>query len=179
MSNSRTSSPIAYNTSIDGITFFIVADCQGRRVIQKELAMCNCNNIEIGSFGNQVEITELPPHMAAFKNKMGGAPSICLDRCIAEEVQHLWSLGITTTGCCCGHNKQEGYIGVIDDDIPRMKALGYKVHFNPIHPFAEDAFTPMNGTGHPVPVGMGVDRKYISTYQLSGGSLVFHVFERW
>lgn len=34
------------------------------------------------------------------------------------------------------------------------------------------------GTGHPVHCDMGVDRKYIGTYQLDGGSLVFHVFER-
>lgn len=35
------------------------------------------------------------------------------------------------------------------------------------------------GTGHPVPVGMGGSRKYISTYQMAGGALVFHVFERF
>lgn len=33
------------------------------------------------------------------------------------------------------------------------------------------------GTGHPVRYDMGVDRAYIGTYQLQGGSLVFHVFE--
>lgn len=34
------------------------------------------------------------------------------------------------------------------------------------------------GTGHPVSCDMGVDRRYISTVQLHGGDLVFHVFER-
>ena len=34
------------------------------------------------------------------------------------------------------------------------------------------------GTGHPVYCDMGVDRKYIGTYQLSNGALVFHVFDR-
>jgi len=33
-------------------------------------------------------------------------------------------------------------------------------------------------TGHPMHVDMGVDRAYIGTYQLHGGALVFHVFER-
>ena len=33
------------------------------------------------------------------------------------------------------------------------------------------------GTGHPVGYDMGVSRKYISTFQLRGGQLVFHVFE--
>lgn len=36
----------------------------------------------------------------------------------------------------------------------------------------------MFGTGHPVGYDMGVSRKYISTFQLNGGQLVFHVFER-
>jgi hypothetical protein len=34
------------------------------------------------------------------------------------------------------------------------------------------------GTGHPVYYDMGVERKYIATYQLSGGNYVFHAFER-
>lgn len=34
------------------------------------------------------------------------------------------------------------------------------------------------GTGHEVYCDMGIDRKYIGTYQLHGGALVFHVFER-
>ena len=33
------------------------------------------------------------------------------------------------------------------------------------------------GTGHPVYHDMGVSRNYIDSYQLNGGSLVFHVFE--
>ena len=33
------------------------------------------------------------------------------------------------------------------------------------------------GTGNPVGYDAGVSRKYISTFQLKGGSLVFHVFE--
>ena len=33
------------------------------------------------------------------------------------------------------------------------------------------------GTGNPVE--MGIERKYIATFQLYEGQLVFHVFERW
>jgi hypothetical protein len=33
----------------------------------------------------------------------------------------------------------------------------------------------MFGTGHPIPIGF--DGTYISTFQLHGGNLVFHVFE--
>ena len=34
------------------------------------------------------------------------------------------------------------------------------------------------GTGHDIYCDMGIERKYINTFQLSGGSLVFHLFER-
>ena len=34
------------------------------------------------------------------------------------------------------------------------------------------------GTGHDVPVERGIERKYINTFQLEGGKLVFHLFER-
>ena len=34
------------------------------------------------------------------------------------------------------------------------------------------------GTGHNIPVDMGVERKYIGTFQLNDGALVFHLFER-
>ena len=34
------------------------------------------------------------------------------------------------------------------------------------------------GTGHPVNCDMGIERKYIGTFQLSGGATVFHLFER-
>ena len=34
------------------------------------------------------------------------------------------------------------------------------------------------GTGHRVPQDMGVMREYIGTFQLRGGELVFHAFER-
>jgi hypothetical protein len=34
------------------------------------------------------------------------------------------------------------------------------------------------GTGHPIHYDMGVDYKYINTFQLFAGNLVFHLFER-
>ena len=57
-----------------------------------------------GEYTNQITITDLPLQMSDRKLEQGGNPeSICLDFCVAGEVIHLWSLGITTTGCCCGH----------------------------------------------------------------------------
>jgi hypothetical protein len=66
----------------------------------------------------------------------------CIDTCIAQEVMGLWMKGITTTGCCCGHNEHTGFIGVADSDIEKMKQLGYEVHQNKMRPDDEDSFTP-------------------------------------
>lgn len=97
--------------------------------------MCNCIGIEIGSYGNQVEL-QRPAHMP------NGSETICIDKCLKEEIIYLWSLGITTTGCCCGHNKISPYIGVDDKDIKTMKELGYDVHPNNLYPERHDSFTP-------------------------------------
>lgn len=95
---------------------------------------CRCYNIEMGSYGNQIWV-HAPDHMP----KENG---YCLDRCVAEEVMQLWMKGITTTGCCCGHQTEHAYIGVIDPDIPKMKEMGYKVAPNKSRPGAEDSFYP-------------------------------------
>jgi len=34
------------------------------------------------------------------------------------------------------------------------------------------------GTGHPIPMDMGIERKYIGTYQYQKGEFVGHIFER-
>lgn len=100
---------------------------------------CSCVNIEIGTHKNQVQLP-CPPHMPTTR----GVPSICVDACLKDEVLYLWSLGITTTGCCCGHNKgpEYRYIGVDDKDIQRMKDMGYVVQPNNIYPEREDGFVP-------------------------------------
>jgi len=72
----------------------------------------------MGSYDNQITL------------KMPNGQLMGIDKCIAEEIKYIWKLGIKTTGCCCGHNIQEGYIGVIDKDIEFMKKSGYRVRFN-------------------------------------------------
>ena len=42
----------------------------------------------------------------------------------------------------------------------------------------EARFFDVFGTGHDLPTGMGLDRRYIGTAMLHGGSLVLHVYER-
>lgn len=51
--------------------------------------------------------------------------SIQVDDCISEEIKDLWSKGIKTTGCCCGHGMNLGFIQVTDDCIKTMEKLGY------------------------------------------------------
>lgn len=99
---------------------------------------CECKDVEIGSYDNQIWV-HAPAHMP---KDMGYS----LDACVAEEVMALWMLGITTTGCCCGHGKVYPYIGVSFEDIPRMKELGYTVQPNLSRPNGqndEDSFVPM------------------------------------
>jgi len=102
---------------------------------------CKCQNVEIGSYNNQVTL-RMPAHMITYrtkKQKQGGCTtvgeSICVDSCLSNEVQWLWTLGITTTGCCCAHNKVQNngqdiypYIGVTADCSARMLELGYKLY---------------------------------------------------
>lgn len=48
---------------------------------------------------------------------------------------------------------------------------------DPSNPPIEGREIQIFGTGHPIENEIGMDRKYIGTIQLHGGSLVFHVFE--
>lgn len=95
--------------------------------------MCDCKNVEIGSYSN---VVNLVPFWKS-KHKF-----ICVDKCLATEIKELWKLGIITTGCCCGHNKEKGFIGVEWGAIPRMKKLGYEVAYNSSRPNDEDSFIP-------------------------------------
>ena len=58
------------------------------------------------------------------------------------------------------------------NEVPCMWAL-----VNPTEEREEKCFE-IFGTGHDVHCDMGVDRKFIGTFQMQNGSLVFHIFER-
>lgn len=64
-----------------------------------------------------------------------------IDNCLVEEIKDLWSKGVHTTGCCCGHkdNRLKPYIGVQNTDIQKMLDLGYKMFINE---FGSVEFTP-------------------------------------
>lgn len=101
--------------------------------------MCSCINIEFGSYGNQVEL-QRPIHMPSTR----GINTVCVDKCLKDEIIHLWSLGIITTGCCCGHNKGEQYpyIGVDETQIQLMKDMCYLVRPHNIDSDRQDSFIP-------------------------------------
>ncbi|WP_431785921.1 hypothetical protein [Paenibacillus lactis] len=110
--------------------------------------MCHCIDVEVGSYANQAEL--IAPHfiktMRVKWNAQHGTDIseevITVDKCLVDEILELWDLGIRTTGCCCGHNKLPGYIGVIDEDIQKMISLGYVNVLNTTNPQRNDSFSP-------------------------------------
>lgn len=52
--------------------------------------------------------------------------TVGVDACLAEEIKNLWEQGIKTTGCCCGHGRNLGFIEVTDECITGMEMLGYQ-----------------------------------------------------
>ena len=105
--------------------------------------MCKCENVKIGSYDNQIEI-EIPNNIEIRYNNPENEirENVSIDKCLVDEIKQLWSMKIITTGCCCGHNIQGGYIGVKDEYIPKMLELGYKVRYNECRPNDRDSFIP-------------------------------------
>lgn len=96
-----------------------------------------CSDIGFGTYDCAYNI--MPPW---YRDSTGAPKYIAVDKCLLPEILFLWEKGIRTTGCCCGHAKHLPFIGVIESDIPRMKALGYEVQHNPCRPGDEDTFYP-------------------------------------
>lgn len=73
--------------------------------------MCDCHSYN-GQTGSTPEVVATPP----WSNK-----TVCLDACIADAIQLLWSLGYVTAGCCCGHGETEPHVILADhnsEDAP-------------------------------------------------------------
>ena len=100
--------------------------------------MCNCKNIipQTQECYDQMILVDIPEHMAVYKQARldkGLSGTISIDPCIFEEIKHLWSLGISTGGSCCGHNTHDPMINVLyKKDIELMLELGYvQEHWDP------------------------------------------------
>lgn len=85
--------------------------------------MCNCKNIEVGSFNNQILLDH--PNLNH---------PVWVDACIADEIRDLLSKGVKTIGSCCGHNKLIPCIAVAPESIVLMEKLGYRHQFNRLVP---------------------------------------------
>lgn len=92
--------------------------------------MCNCKNITPQTkecYAQQV-LLDIPPHMEAYKQsrlKNGMSPQVCIDKCVVDEIKELWSKGIITYGCCCGHNTYESMVNVDENNSNDMLEMGY------------------------------------------------------
>lgn len=96
--------------------------------------MCNCKDVVIGSYDNQILLGYYPIMREYGKNRVKAGLSgfgIPVDRCIAEQVIELWEAGIKTLGCCCGHNKETGFINVAAEDFDKALSLGFEKYTYP------------------------------------------------
>jgi hypothetical protein len=75
---------------------------------------CACEGVAIGSYQNQVEL-ETPQFMRDI-GQIGCLTirgTACIDRCLETLIKSLWEKRVITTGCCCGHNQVDGFVGII------------------------------------------------------------------
>lgn len=91
--------------------------------------MCDCENVEMGSYDNTVLLGFYPCMREYRKNRLKADLSdygITVDKCIANEIINLWENGIRTLGSCCGHNKVKGMINVHPKDFSKAISMGYE-----------------------------------------------------
>lgn len=63
---------------------------------------------------------------------------VAVDECLQDEILYLWSKGIKTSGCCCGHGQYDGFINIFDESIDDMISLGYELwDWNKMYPDEE------------------------------------------
>lgn len=72
-----------------------------------------------------------PPHNFLLKNlitrdDMYKNNDIEIYDCISSEIEELWSKGIRTLGCCCGHGLYSGFIQVERTSLQGMIDNGYE-----------------------------------------------------
>ena len=67
-----------------------------------------------------------PENFIKYNCSDGNKNAIQVDICLANEIKDLWDKGIRTTGCCCGHGLELGFIQVTDECISKMEELGYE-----------------------------------------------------
>ncbi len=102
---------------------------------------CQCDNVEMGSYGNQ-RTFPVPVHMTYYKRRRqanGLLPFLSVDKCCVPELVLLWKNGIETYGCCCGHGKVRPYINVPENQFRAALKLGFRPYRYPSDPKRKDA----------------------------------------
>ena len=69
---------------------------------------CNCrsyNNPEISEGLNDEVVLDVPPSFGFTYPDGTPKTSISIDACIVHVIRRLWSKGVITMGCCCGHGE--------------------------------------------------------------------------
>lgn len=67
-----------------------------------------------------------PPGFIPNNYREGYKETVCVDKCLKEEIEFLWSNNIVTKGCCCGHGRKLGFIQVAEGCIDKMISMGYQ-----------------------------------------------------
>jgi hypothetical protein len=106
---------------------------------EKTKKVCHCDPATVKIQEYQRSVLIVVPEFITLGN---ARDTVCIDACLVSEVWDLWRAGIRTTGCCCGHNQTDPYIGVEEEDIQKMKEMGYVVRVNPLDSSREDSFYP-------------------------------------
>ena len=74
--------------------------------------------------------------------------SIFIDECLVDEILFLWSKGVKTGGCCCGHFGEIPTRGIrvlqnLESEIKKMEELGYEHDYKcELFPGRRDQFKP-------------------------------------
>lgn len=63
---------------------------------------CDCKSSNRPDLGGSVPEMVLRPGL--YFDHIPYEKTVCVDSCIAHEVEELWRCGIETSGSCCGHN---------------------------------------------------------------------------
>lgn len=82
---------------------------------------------EFGVYSAMITL-DFPDHMYSSKGGFYSTKSSCdVDICMVEEIKYLWSQGIVTTNCCCGHGIVPSSVCTTRASIPDMHRLGYTI----------------------------------------------------
>lgn len=94
------------------------------------MSRCDCSkDVKLNSYeGKDMPSVKVPDTVTLRYNAPDRKPrdTVCIDACIIPEIKFLWSMGIETIGCCCGHGIVSGSVFVHENDISKMESIGYE-----------------------------------------------------